>query len=188
MTEKKLSRRAQQRIKRITDSLDSISKLYNLIKLDEVNELVRRSEIPISSSYGGGSFVFARSGTKYHTTSSVEAAVIASMDGRSKRDPLADAVRQLEGFIFDAEVALKKVHSTISLINHPVEKIREKKTSTPCEICLILPVMKTAMCETCYSEWLENGSPDRGRWKAYKLATLNSEGIILVTTPPPPKR
>ena len=53
---------------------------------------------------------------------------------------------------------------------------------------MILPAVKTAMCIGCYGEWVENGAPDRFRWKAYKRVLTSAEGIPLVESPPPPRR
>lgn len=182
----KLNRRSQQRLKRVTESVDNITKLVNRLKLSDIEELIRRDQITVepgtmssSSGFAGGS-----RGSK-NNSSPVERAVIARLEGKSVRDPLREEVRHIEGLIIDAENALQKIHQTIKFLNENVEKARSRTTSDPCEICMVLPAAKTAMCFDCYKEWVENGSPDRMRWRAYKRQLTSVEGIPLSPDKPP---
>jgi len=186
---KKLSRRSQQRLKRMSDSIDSINKLVNRLNLADIEELIRRDEIPVTgaNSGGGGSFAVARNGGK-PSGSSVERAVIAKMEGRKVYDPVREQVKKIERRIIDTEENLRQIHESINAMKDGVEKKRSRQTSEPCEICMILPAVKTAMCIGCYGEWVENGAPDRFRWKAYKRMLTSAEGIPLVESPPPPRR
>jgi len=185
----KLNQRGQQRIKRMYDSLENISKMLNRLKREELEELVVRDQITVTPSYGkSGGFAVGRSGGGKATSSIVETAVIANMDGRKVHDPLRENLKRIERNIIQAEEAIRQIHETIRVINDPVEKKRSTQTSEPCEICMVLPAAKTAMCIPCYQDWVDNGAPDRFRWKAYKRQITSSEGVPLVTDKPAPRR
>jgi hypothetical protein len=184
-----LNQRGKQRVKRMSDSLENINKMLNRLNRDELETLVRRDQIPITPSYGGSSsFATGRSGGGKSSSSIVETAVIANIEGRKIYDPLRDNLRKIEKKIIDAEEAIRQVQELIKGINDPVEKKRSTQTSEPCEICMVLPVVKTAMCIPCYQDWVLNGAPDRFKWKAYKRQITSSEGIPLVTEQPAPRR
>jgi hypothetical protein len=185
----KLNQRGQQRVKRISDSLENISKMLNRLKRDELEELVSRDQITVTPSYGkSGGFAAGRTGGGKSNSSIVETAAIANLEGRKVHDPLRDNMRRIERRIIEAEEAIRQVHEIINLINDPVEKKRSTQTTEPCEICMVLPAVKTAMCIVCYQDWVSNGAPDRFRWKAYKRQITSSEGIALVTEQPVPRR
>lgn len=184
---RKLTRRSQQRLKRMIDGVDSISKMANKINLAELEELVRRDEIQVTPENfaGGGGFAVGRRGGK-PSGSSVERAVIARLEGRKIYDPLKEQVRDIERMLIDAEENLRRVHESMKAIREGVEKTKGRKpVSAPCEICNVLPAAKTAMCIGCYKEWIDSGAPDRSRWKAYKQQSLGPDGRVLIETPPP---
>jgi hypothetical protein len=185
----KLNRRSQQRLKRIVDSLENISKFVNKLNMGEIEDLIRRDAIVVDgpSSAPSSSFAVGRSGGS-SSSSPVERAVIARVEGRQQRDPVRETVKSIERKIISAEESLRQIHVSIEMLNMDVEKKKSRKASEPCEICLILPAVKTAMCITCYTEWVEVGAPDRFRWRAYKRQITNSEGIPLVTEQPAPRR
>jgi predicted PP-loop superfamily ATPase len=182
----KLNRRSQQRFKRIVESLENINKLAAKLRLEDLEELIRRDAIPVDGNSGGSSssVAVARSGGK-PSSSSVERAVISKMEGRPVRDPVRDQVKKIERQIITTEENLRQISESINYLKDGVEKAKGRTISDPCEICLVLPIVKTAMCFGCYSEWIEAGAPDRFRWKAYKRALTSSEGIPLVTEQPP---
>ena len=185
----KLNRRSQQRLKRMLESIENINKFTNRIKLEELEDLVRRDEISVDS-YGapsGSSFAVARSGGK-PSSSSVERAVIAKLEGKPINDPVREELKRIERLILQSEANLRRIQQSLNFLNEKVEKQRKRPTSEPCEICMVLPAAKTAMCMTCYIEWVENGAPDRFRWKAYKRALTSSDGVPLVTEQPPRRR
>lgn len=183
---KKLSRRSQMRLKRMIESIENINKFANRIKMEDLEELVRRDSIAVDSSGGssGSSFAIARSGGKPNS-SSVERAVISKVEGKPIKDPVRNEVKSIERWIIQSEENLRQIHQSINFLKEGVEKKRNRVTSEPCEICMVLPAVKTAMCITCYAEWVDAGAPDRFRWKAYKRALTSSEGIPLVTEQPP---
>jgi len=186
---KKLNRRSQQRLKRMLESIENINKFANRIKIEDLEELVRRDAIPVDvyGGSGGSSFAVARSGGK-PSSSSVERAVISKVEGKTQKDPVREEVKSIEKWIIQSEENLRKIHQSINFLKEGEEKKRKRPTSEPCEICVVLPAVKTAMCIPCYIEWVDAGAPDRFRWKAYKRALTSSEGIPLVTDQPPPRR
>lgn len=186
----KLNRRSQARIKRMNESLENSSTMLNRIEKSELEELICRDEISVTTadSGGGSSFAIARRGGK-PSGSPVERAVIARLEGRKPFDPVREEVKKIERLIIQAEENLRQVHASIVLLKEGVEKERGRKPTTePCEICTILPAVKTAMCFECYKEWVDAGGPDRFRWKAYKRQMTSSDGITLVTEQPTPRR
>ena len=184
----KISRKSQARFKRVVESLETISKLTNRLNLDDLQELIRRSDILVEfSSVSRGGMSLSRPGGSPSRQSPVERTVIARVEGRQIEDPVRDKVREIEKLIIEAEGALRKVFLNIEFLNNPVEKKRTRQTSTPCEVCMILPVVRTAMCVTCYQEWVDNGSPDRQRWVAFKRQLTSSEGVVLIESQPPPR-
>ena len=59
----KLNRRSQQRLKRMVDSLENINKFANRLKIEDLEELVRRDAISVDTLSSGSSGVaIARSG------------------------------------------------------------------------------------------------------------------------------
>ena len=185
---KKLNRRSQQRLKRMVDSLENINKLTNKLSLSDLQELVRRDSIPVDSISGGSSGLAIAKSTGKPESSSVERAVIASMEGKKPKDPVREEVKRIERKIIESEENLRQIHQSINFLKEGVEKARKRPSSEPCEICMILPAVKTAMCVPCYTEWVEQGAPDRFRWKAYKRELLSSEGKTLVSDQPPARR
>ena len=185
----KLNRRSQQRLKRMLESIDNINKFATRIRVEDIEELVRRDATTIDT-YGntaGSSFAVARTGGKPNS-SSVERAVIAKVEGKPIKDPVREEVKRIEKWIVQTEENLRQVHQSIKFLKEGVEKQRKRPSSEPCEICMVLPAVKTAMCPTCYSEWVDVGAPDRFRWRAYKRAITSSEGIPLVVEQPPARR
>jgi len=160
--------------------------MANRLNLKDLEELVRRDDIEITSfsSGGGAGFAVSRRGSK-SSSSSVERAVIASMEGRKVYDPVRENVKKIERRLIETEENLRLIHESILAMKETVEKKRKRQPSEPCEICTVLSSVKTAMCIPCYMEWVEAGAPDRFRWKAYKRGILSSEGIPLVTEQPP---
>jgi hypothetical protein len=185
----KLSRRSQQRIKRITEVVDSINKMANRLNLKDFEELVRRDDIEVTSfnSGGGPGFAASRRGSK-SSSSSVERNVIAALEGRKVYDPVREQVKKIERRLIEAEENLRIILESVSAMKENVEKKRKRQTTEPCEICTILPSAKTAMCIPCYLDWVDAGAPDRFRWKAYKRQMLSSDGIPLVSEQPPALR
>ena len=182
----KLSRRSQQRIKRMTETIDSINKMANRLNLKDFEELVRRDDIEVTASNSGSSpgFAASRSGSK-SSSSSVERNVIANLEGRKVYDPVREQVKKIERRLIEIEENLRLVHESVFAMKENVEKKRKRQTTEPCEICAVLPAVKTAMCISCYMEWVDAGGPDRFRWKAYKRQILSTDGIQLVTEQPP---
>jgi len=190
---RKLNRRSQQRLKRMVESLENINKFAAKLRLEDLEELVRRDSVSIDSSNSSGSgsnLAIARTSGKPES-SSVERAVIAKVEGRQPRDPVREQVKNIERLIIKSEENLRQIHQSINFLKEGVEAKRSRVTSEPCEICVVLPAVKTAMCIPCYSEWVDEGAPDRFKWKAYKRQLTASDGIPLVTDQPParhPKR
>lgn len=183
----KLNRRSQQRLKRMVDSLENINKFANKLKIEDLEELVRRDAISVDTLSSGSSGVaIARSGGN-PSSSSVERAVIAKMEGRKPDDPVRREIKNIEQKILQSEENLRQIMESINFLKEGVEKKRNRATSEPCEICMVLPATKTAMCGTCYAEWVAEGAPDRFRWKAFKRELTSSDGRPLVTEQPAPR-
>ena len=190
-----LNQRAQARVKRLASSLETLNKTLSKIRVGDLEELCRRDMIPVTLSNSGSSagFAVSRSGGSPSSSSPTERAVIAKYssrgDGpdfeRTVKDPLRDDLKKIERWIFDAENLMRQAEELIIYVRDGVEKKRGRETSTPCEICEILPAVKTAMCMTCYQTWIDAGAPDRGRYRAYHLALRSSDGHLLVSDPPP---
>jgi hypothetical protein len=183
--EPKMSRHTRQRIRRLSEALDSLSRTANRINVDEVSELVRRSDIPFDVSYWrSSSFVNVNPSSGMGGTSVVEAAAIARVEGKVPKDILAEQVRTLELAIIDAEFAVRRITAIIDDINRPVEKKREPRKTQPCEVCHVVNISKSGLCQSCYQEWADAGTPDRQLWVMYKNQTTNSQGEILITEQP----
>jgi len=183
--EKKLNRQSTQRLKRLQASVDHLQTMVNRINMNELKELIRRDEISVDdyASFGGGSIVFVgRRNANFG--SPVENAVMAKMSGRSLKDPLREAMRSVEEMILSAEAQMFQAQQILLAINKPEKAEKERRSASPCDVCMVLPSMKTGMCPECYSEWAAAGCPDRTRWVAYKRHLTNSEGIILVAEQP----
>ena len=184
----KLSRRSQQRIKRMLDGLGAVSDLVNQINADELTDLVRRDAISVApTSISSSNLNFSRKGGG-GASSPVERTVLANANGKKIQDPVRDAEKDIEKNIVAAEKNLRRIQQTMLLIKSGEDKKRVRQTSNPCEICLVLPAVRSAMCMEHYGEWVEAGAPDRARWKAYILQTTSTEGIPLVTEKPAPTR
>jgi hypothetical protein len=187
---KKLNRRSQQRLKRMTDSLEAISRFTNKISVAELETLVRRDEIGIESyavSNTGKSIAASNRGASSELTPTERAAEI-SMNGKRPYDPVREEVRKIERKIIQSEENLRQIIESISYLKEGVEKKKKRQATEPCEICKILPAVKTAMCSECYIQWVNAGAPDRFRWRAYMHQLTNSDGQILVNNIPPARR
>lgn len=185
----KLNRRSQQRLKRMVDSLENISKFSNKIKIDDLEELVRRDAVGVdtyAASNTGSSVVLSSRGSSSELTP-VERAVEASAFGRKTNDPVRREIKNIEQKILQSEENLRRIIESINFLKEGVEKKRNRATTEPCEICMVLPAVKTAMCATCHAEWVGEGAPDRFRWKAFKRELKSSDGIPLVTEQPAPR-
>lgn len=183
-----LNQRSQQRLKRLVDSLENINKMVAQLRIEDLEDLVRRDTIGVDTRVSNGSsFAVARTGSS-SSSSSVERAVIAKLEGRKPRDPVREEVKRIERQIIQSEENLRQIHQSIDFLKEGIEKKRKRASTEPCEICVILPAVKTAMCIPCYTEWVEAGGPDRGRWKAYKRELTSSDGIPLITEQPPARR
>lgn len=188
MTTHKLNRRSQQRLKRLQASVDHLQAMLNRINMIEVEEIIRRDEISIDeyARFGGGSVVLVGRRTA-NAGSPVENAVIAKMMGKPIRDHFREAVQAIEESIVRAEAHIFEASKSLQALTHPEAVVKERRKSNPCDVCQVLPVMKTGMCHECYTEWIAAGSPERDRWIAYKLHLTNSEGVILITEQPLPR-
>jgi len=187
---KKLNRRSQQRLKRMTDSLEAISRFTNKISVVELETLVRRDEIGVDTyavSNTGTSIAASSRGASSELTPTERAAEI-SMKGKKPYDPVREEVRKIEKKIIQSEENLRQIVESINFLKEGVEKKKRRQTSEPCEICEVLPAVKTAMCSDCYLDWVDAGAPDRFRWRAYMHQLTNSDGQVLVTDVPPARR
>ena len=183
--EPKMSRHTRQRIRIILECIDSLSRTANKINSEEISELFRRADIPMDTGYWrSSSFINVNPSSGMGGTSVVEAAAIAAMEGKKPRDILAEKVKLLERAIIDAEFAVRRIASIIDDINRPVVKQREIRKPDPCEACRIVNISKSGLCQACYQEWVNAGSPNRQLWVMYKNQTTNSQGEILIEEPP----
>jgi len=185
---KSLNQRSQQRLKRMVESLENINKFANKLKIEDLEELVRRDAISVDNYTSSSSSVaVARSGG-LPSSSSVERAVMAKERNKKPYDPVREEVKSIERKIIQAEDNMRQIIQSIQFLRDGVEKKRKRPTSEPCEICMVLPAVKSAYCTPCYMEWVDAGAPDRFRWKAFKRELKSSEGIPLVTEQPPARR
>ena len=96
----KTSRKSQARFKRVVESIDTISKLANRLNLEDLQELIRRSDIPVeNSSVSRGNISLSRPGGSPSRQSPVERTVIARLEGRPVQDPVREKVREIEKLI-----------------------------------------------------------------------------------------
>jgi len=187
---KKLNRRSQQRLKRMTDSLEAIGRFTNKISAVELENLVRRDEIGLDTyavSNTGTSIAASNRGSSSELTPT-ERAAEASMRSKKPKDTVREEVRKIERKIIQSEENLRQILESINFLKEGVEKKRKRQASEPCEICTILPAVKTAMCSDCYVQWVDAGAPDRFRWRAYMHQLTSSDGQVLVTEAPPARR
>ena len=184
-----LNQRGVQRLKRVSDSIDNVNKSLGLLKVDHLEELFRRDQIGVdtyAASGTGSSIVAFNRGSNPELTPTERA---AENNGFKKKrsDPVREETKKIERDIFKAEEHLRMAVESLTELRSGVERKRGRETTTPCEACGILPIAKTGFCNECYLDWLDNGSPDRQRWVAYKNGTRNPEGRILVTDQPSPR-
>ena len=188
---KKLNRRSQQRLKRMTDSLEAIARFTNKISIVELENLVRRDEISVDSyavSNTGTSIAASSRGASSELTPTERAAEI-SMRGKKPYDPVREEVKKIEKRIIQSEENLRQIVESIKFLKEGVEKKRKRQASSePCEICEVLPAIKTAMCSDCYVQWVDAGAPDRFRWRAYMHQLTASDGQVLVKEMPAARR
>jgi len=183
---KPLSRRAQQRRDRILESLSNTAVLLSKIKAEDVEELIRRDAIEVDGSSGGGIDIGMPRSASSNSSSPVERAVIAKMEGKGLKDPVRAEVKSVERNIIDGEHSFIRALQSIVMLRDGVEKQRQRsQASAPCEVCEILPAAKQALCLDDWADWVANGAPDRQRWVAYKTKARSSDGKILVTEQPP---
>jgi hypothetical protein len=187
---KPLNKRASDRLKRLSSSLENSNK--HLAKLSQndlssLESLIARDQISPSSFpvSGTGSSIVASSSHSSPELTPVERAADLSMRQKNPGDPLRDELKRIEKKIFSIEDLSRQVNESIEAMNSTVEKKRGRQTTTPCSACQILPAVRTGFCENCFYEWLDAGSPDKTRWHLYKNETKNREGKILVTDMPP---
>ena len=181
-----LNQRGLQRLKRVSDSIENSNRFLVKLKTDHLEELFRRDQIGIdtyAASGTGSSIVGFSSGSNSELTPTERA---AENNGFKKKqsDPVRDETKKIERDIFKAEEHLRMAVESLTFLRSGVEKKRGRETTAPCEACGILPISKTGFCVGCFLEWVENGSPDRQMWVAYKNALRNSEGKILVPDVP----
>lgn len=188
MSGKKLSRASKGRLNRMLESIENTNVSLDGISPDDLEDLVRRDAIGISplGIESSGESIGIRAGGGI--SSPVERAVLARDSGKTPRDPVRGSVRKIEKDLLWAEQALARVVEEIHFLKYGVEKKRARDTSTPCDICLLLPASRNGMCVDDYTEWVEHGSPDRLRWKAWKTGAKSSDGRILVANQPPSTR
>lgn len=186
---KPLSRRSQQRRDRIVESLSNAAILLSKIKIEDIEELVRRDAIEVDGSAGGGVDIGMPRSASNNSSSSVERAVIAKMEGKGLKDPVRAEVKSIERNIIDGEHNFIRALQSIVMVRDGVEKQRKRAAaSAPCEVCEILPAVKQALCLDDWADWVSNGAPDRQRWVAYKTQARSSDGKVLVTEQPPARR
>jgi hypothetical protein len=184
-----LNQRAQQRQKRVLESLENINKFLVKLKEDHLEELFRRDQVGVdtyAASGTGSSIVGFSRGSNSELTPTERA---AENNGFKKKqsDPVRDETKKIERDIFKAEEYLRMAAESLTFLRSGVEKKRGRETTAPCEACGILPISKTGLCSECFLGWAENGYPDRQRYISYLNATRNSEGKILVTDLPTPR-
>jgi hypothetical protein len=188
-----LNQRGIQRLNRVSTSIENINKFLVRLRMDHLEELFRRDQIGVdtyASSGTGSSIVAFNRGASPELTPTERAAERNSgfpNTGRKQGDPVRNEIKKIERDIFKAEEHVRMAVESLTFLRSGVEKKRGRETTEPCEACGILPIVKTGFCSPCYLEWVENGSPERQRWVAYKNATRNSEGRILVPDPPAPR-
>jgi len=185
---KKLNRRSQQRLKRMVASVDSLNNLLAEIKVEDLEDFVRRDVIVVNPYEVSQSSDFNSRSNGQNGSSIVERSVIARLEGRNLSDPVREKVLEIELQILEAEKFLRAAVVSIDFLKRGVERKKVRQTSNPCEICLVLPAIKSGMCMNCQIEWVEAGAPDRFRWKAYKHELTSSDGKILVKERPPGQR
>jgi hypothetical protein len=189
---KPLSKRAQDRLKRLATSLENSNKYTAKLTHNDLSlleELCRRDQIspgsyPISNT--GSSIVSSSHGGSPELTP-VERAADISMRGKRASDPLRDGFKRIEKEIFEAENQLRRAVESAEEFFAGVERKRERSTTVPCSACQILPAVRTGFCEGCFDQWRDDGYPDRTRYVLYLQQTTNREGKVLVTEPPPPR-
>ena len=185
-----ISRRGQQRVARFAESIEEIGKYLSQISLDGFEDLVRRDAVGVDSyaTSGTGSSIVATSRGSGSELTPVERAAEAALFSKKRRDPLREELRNIERAVFQAEDVLRRLLENMTFLMDGVERRRGRTaSSSPCEICTVLPQTKRGMCTGCYDDWISAGAPEFSRWKAYMLATRSSDGRVLVTEQPAPR-
>lgn len=188
--EKKISRRAQQRAKRMELTLDSIKKRLDAVSPETMRDLFRRDDgAPFDGRSGtSGGIRVMRTGT-HNVGSSVENAVMLRMSKNPPKDLFSENLIDIEKTMIRIEGDLARIKDIVDKMNGVEEKKKDARRKPGlCEICSMFESVRTGMCVVCYQEWLEAGSPDLSKWRMFKLGQRNSEGLLLMDTPPPPKK
>ena len=195
---RKLSRRAQNRIKSDIALLEEINTLADSISEAAITDLVRRDAIGIGHDSLPANSMPEFSGGGGFGGSSTESAALHGLqpehggpDNWNERDAKAasaDTVRVKLNFIEQclrtARNSLKDASGEIEYLNIKTETIKGRNTSTPCDVCQVLPAQKAGWCFNDFNEWNKDGRPDRTIWVMWKRGDKNSEGLLLVPNKP----
>jgi len=200
---RKLSRRAQQRVKTDIALLEEINTLADSISEAAITDLVRRDAIGIGQdSLPANSMPEFSSGGGFGGSSTESAALkglpgeksTAGTDDWNARDAKAanaDTVRVklkfIEKCLMDARNALKNAAGEIEYLNIKTEEAKGRNFSTPCDVCGVLPAQKAGWCMKDFDAWDLDGRPDRTIWVLWKRGDKNSEGLLLVPNKPKPR-
>ena len=196
---RKLSRRAQNRIKSNIALLEEINTLADSISETAITDLVRRDAIGIGHdslpansmpefSGGGGFGGSSTESAALHGLTPSHLALPDNWDERDAKAVSADKVRVKLNFIEQclrtARNALKDASGEIEYLNIKTETIKGRNMSTPCDVCQVLPAQKAGWCLKDFNAWHEDGRPDRTIWVMWKRGDRNSEGLLLVPNKP----
>ena len=194
---RKLSRRSQQRIAKNMALLENINVLLCAITEEAITDLVRRDAIGVGHDGYPADSMPEHSGGGF-AGSSTESAALFGLPGAkggnddwskaAQRRGGADVVRKqlasIEANLRNANKALRETAFQITNLNEKTEKVRNRQTSTPCELCGIDAAQKSGWCTKDYKEWDNAGRPDRVRWALWYRQETNSEGVLLVPDQP----
>jgi len=194
---RKLSRRSQQRIAKNMALIENINVLLCSITEEAITDFVRRDAIGVGHDGYPSDSMPEHSGGGF-AGSSTESAALFGLPGAkggtddwnkaAQRRGGADVVRKqlasIEASLRNANKALREAAYQITNLNEKTEKVRNRQTSNPCELCGIDAAQKSGWCIKDYKEWNAAGRPDRARWTLWYRQTTNSEGVLLVPDQP----
>ena len=198
---RKLSRRAQARIKKNLAYLEGINTLADSISEEAITDLVRRDAIGVGrDGFPGNSMPEYSSGGGFSGSSTENAALYGlghdksgkdDWDRRDQRLSSSDEVRRqltlIESNLRESFRLLKEASGALNYVTSKTEGVRGRVASTPCEICAVQAAQKSGWCHKDYEQWIEDGKPDRALYAMWLRKDKNSEGLPLVAVKPEPK-
>lgn len=185
MAKNKLSRQQQKHIDRTKMRLQRIAEYADMITEDKITTLVQRNSISAEADgYSSGSGLKEYSAGSKNSGSTTENTVLQRQ--YQKYDPLDAAAKHIDKLITAADVCLRIALNTYDDLFRQETEARGRQTGNFCLVCHKLPAEKAGYCKRDYDRWSDYGRPDRLRWELWVNEEKTDDGILMVSSCPPP--